>query len=473
MKRKARILVLILSLSMCLLLLPAAVYAADGDGDGYNDEDYTQFRAFLEQESSTPGVTNGEALSASYDPDDPATWAGLIWTDIAGLDYVQEIAGWDSVGLAGSLDVSGLQALNIIRCSHNDLTSLDASGCSALAYLYCSFNEITSLDISDCDALIDVACGINQISSLDTYGLASLYYLSCDYNQITSLDLRGCGALYDLDCENNQITSLTISGCDMLEYLHCAHNLLSSLDVSAFTGMSEIDCTNNTLTQIHAFLGGFDISVAASGNGYVGLLCEDSDYYAEASPIAPDTFINWTRSGVEVSTNTQYDIGFGIDHDLVAHFTGSSPSSPPPGGTGHSSSRDARLAALSTSAGPLSPAFDPSVTGYSQSVGSGVDSVTVTPTAADPREPTNITVNGAPVESGGTTDPIALNPGSNTITVIVNGRSGSKTYTVTVTRGEQNPKTGDYPDYGFWAAAAAGILLLMGIALYKRHKGMA
>jgi|GEM_PF-3461789 len=141
-----------------------------------------------------------------------------------------------------------------------------------------------------------------------------------------------------------------------------------------------------------------------------------------------------------------------------------------PMSTSASDDNDAKLIALGTSAGALSPVFDPAVTGYSQSVGSGVKSVTVTAIAADPRDPTNIRINGVLVASGTASDPIPLNPGSNTITVEINGRRGSTTYTITVTRGEQNPKTGDYPAYWLWIAIAGGALLLSTTTLYLRSR---
>ncbi|MDO7877571.1 FG-GAP-like repeat-containing protein [Hymenobacter sp. ASUV-10] len=95
-----------------------------------------------------------------------------------------------------------------------------------------------------------------------------------------------------------------------------------------------------------------------------------------------------------------------------------------------------QLSSLSLSAGALSPAFAPGTTSYSLTVPGTVTSTTVTPTNAQTSGGA-ITVNGITVASGSASGAIALNPGSNTITVIVNPDAGGApalTYTVTVTR---------------------------------------
>ena len=88
-------------------------------------------------------------------------------------------------------------------------------------------------------------------------------------------------------------------------------------------------------------------------------------------------------------------------------------------------SGDATLKALTLSAGALSPAFDPAVTGYTASVANGVSSITITGTAAD---------SGASLSAeSGAAQPLAVGP--NVITLTVTAANGTvKTYTVTVTR---------------------------------------
>jgi hypothetical protein len=94
---------------------------------------------------------------------------------------------------------------------------------------------------------------------------------------------------------------------------------------------------------------------------------------------------------------------------------------------------NADLSALVVSAGDLSPAFDPSTIGYSDTVAFGVTTVTVTPTVADGSSA--VTVNGVAVISGAASAPIPLNVGGNSVTVVVTAPGGvTRTYTVNVVR---------------------------------------
>ncbi|MDM5179578.1 cadherin-like beta sandwich domain-containing protein [Massilia sp. DJPM01] len=91
------------------------------------------------------------------------------------------------------------------------------------------------------------------------------------------------------------------------------------------------------------------------------------------------------------------------------------------------------LSALSLSSGTLSPAFNPAATSYAASISAGVSSITVTPTVADATA--SVTVNGVAVTSGAASGAIAMNPGNNTVTVVVTAQnSATKSYTVTITR---------------------------------------
>lgn len=91
------------------------------------------------------------------------------------------------------------------------------------------------------------------------------------------------------------------------------------------------------------------------------------------------------------------------------------------------------LSSLSISQGELTPAFDSEKTSYTASVANGVNSLTVTPTLADPNAA--VTVNGTPTANGVPSQPIELSVGDNEIAIVVTAQDGTKkTYTVTVTR---------------------------------------
>ncbi len=97
-------------------------------------------------------------------------------------------------------------------------------------------------------------------------------------------------------------------------------------------------------------------------------------------------------------------------------------------------SSDASLSGLGVSAGTLTPGFAPGATSYTDNVGYGVSSITVTPTTTDPNA--TVKVNGATAASGSPSGPISLSVGGNTITVQVTAQDGTTTdtYTVVVTR---------------------------------------
>jgi hypothetical protein len=88
---------------------------------------------------------------------------------------------------------------------------------------------------------------------------------------------------------------------------------------------------------------------------------------------------------------------------------------------------------LELSAGPLTPDFDPIVTGYSVSAPSTTTQTTVTATLSDERA--TFKVNGQTGTSGQPSSPINLATGSSTITIVVTAvNATTKTYTVSVNR---------------------------------------
>lgn len=94
-------------------------------------------------------------------------------------------------------------------------------------------------------------------------------------------------------------------------------------------------------------------------------------------------------------------------------------------------SNDATLASLRVSEGKLSPSFNYWRTSYAVKVAEEVNSIRVTPTTS--HAAASVTVNGEEVESGASSGPIALKPGTNDIKVIVTAQNGArKTYKLTV-----------------------------------------
>jgi len=91
------------------------------------------------------------------------------------------------------------------------------------------------------------------------------------------------------------------------------------------------------------------------------------------------------------------------------------------------------LSGLTISSGTLTPGFTSGNISYTDSVGSGVNSVTVTPTVHQGNA--TVKVNGTPVSSGSPSRAISLNVGSNTISILVTAQDGvtQDVYAITIT----------------------------------------
>ncbi|MHA6643785.1 cadherin-like beta sandwich domain-containing protein [Mesorhizobium sp. A623] len=95
---------------------------------------------------------------------------------------------------------------------------------------------------------------------------------------------------------------------------------------------------------------------------------------------------------------------------------------------------DANLSGLTPSAGTLDPVFSGATLAYNVAVDNAVNSISLTPTAADPTA--IISVNGVAASSGSASGAIALSVGNTVIPVVVTAQDGTttKTYNVTVIR---------------------------------------
>src|SRR6185369_12068798 len=108
-------------------------------------------------------------------------------------------------------------------------------------------------------------------------------------------------------------------------------------------------------------------------------------------------------------------------------------------GPGPVTSPDPYLKELSVSAGELVPAFDSSVFTYTDSISYDSESIRLAPILSATSGAT-LTINGVPALSGQSSVDIPVAHGANTLTVIVESKSGArKTYTVLVVRGKEPP----------------------------------
>jgi hypothetical protein len=97
-------------------------------------------------------------------------------------------------------------------------------------------------------------------------------------------------------------------------------------------------------------------------------------------------------------------------------------------------SSNALLSSLTTSSGAVTPAFSPAATAYEINVDTFTASISVTASVYEPNA--KMTVNGSAQASGAASKPIALNVGTNTITIAVTAQDGAalQSYSLTVNR---------------------------------------
>lgn len=149
------------------------------------------------------------------------------------------------------LDVSGLTNLEILGCDTNRLTSLDVHLNTKLRELYCYRNRLTSLDAHMLTDLVRLECSfMDTFTSLNVRGLNKLEVLYLGRDSLTSVDLTGLSSLVELEVWGNNLSSLDLSGLDSLEYLTCNNNRLTQLNTSQNSSLSLLYAYENSLTSV-------------------------------------------------------------------------------------------------------------------------------------------------------------------------------------------------------------------------------
>ncbi|NMC57575.1 MAG: LPXTG cell wall anchor domain-containing protein [Eubacteriaceae bacterium] len=298
---KKKIIVFLISLLMMLVLFPISTLAEDVNSDGYNDNDFNKIQMFLNQPSAISGKTNGDCINpASYNAADPTTWLGVTWSS----DTEKRVTAinWMDIGLAGNMDISNLTSLTNLQCYYNEISSINLSGDTALNVIDVCNNNLSSLSIPSNPQYL--CCGYNNITSLNLSGKNNLTYLYCTDNQLTSLNISGCSSLYQLYCDYNKLSgTLDVSELNGLYYLFCNDNSLSSLVLSDDNWYSYLYTQNNKIKSITTSMFASGQIFTASGNGYINLNMDISDYeiYLLGDSYSNSLFYNWTAGDNEIS----------------------------------------------------------------------------------------------------------------------------------------------------------------------------
>ena len=253
--------------------------------DHFDEYDVAKLRSFLEIEDAN-GVKNGEKINGfsdiPYDPDDPATWANIIWTsEEAGngtepghvwviqywsynfTEYVdfdpyfgREVPANPDDLLVGTLDISGMQEIIDVNIPYNLIDGVIADDCPRLQMYYCGesgFYVGSTLDNA-------------TVSEVSARNCPSLTYIGAPYGIQSSIDIAGCTSIMEIFMDTTpNLTSITLDECkETLECLSCCYSGVTSLDISDMNSLMIVHADDSPISSIdvHNNNSSFELSVA-------------------------------------------------------------------------------------------------------------------------------------------------------------------------------------------------------------------
>ncbi len=193
---------------------------------------------------------------------DPNFEQALIDANIDSDGFNGSILNADALQIIGDLDVSnknindltGIEAfvnISTLNCSNNNLTTLDLAVNTELIAISAASNNLTDINLTNIQALNVLDVSDNQLDSLDFSSHPDLWWLSCNTNNLTYLNILNNTNLGYLQCGENQLTgNLDISNLSNLEFFVCRYNQLSSINLGEHGNMTNFDCRNNNLMEL-------------------------------------------------------------------------------------------------------------------------------------------------------------------------------------------------------------------------------
>ena len=147
--------------------------------------------------------------------------------------------------------IQDFEALVILHCNQNNISSLDLHNNHNLKELSCDENGLTRLNISGCQRLEFLFCNANQLTQLDVSNNRELRILSIYSNQLETLSVSNNRQLINLSCNNNNISTLDVSNNVLLETLNFGANNLETIDLKRLTRLEMLVCSVNNLTNLY------------------------------------------------------------------------------------------------------------------------------------------------------------------------------------------------------------------------------
>ena len=177
------------------------VLPPDGVGITISDPLFMQYLLSLYDSDADGKLVNEEAeavetISACAD--------GI--TTLDGVQYFRNLKRLDCCGSVwnGSLTSLALNrntALDVLKCSYNQLTSISLP--SSLIEMECRFNKFQTLNLSGVPHLKRLDCFGNRLENLDLSGLPELESLTAGMNSFRTLDVSGNPNLKVLDLSDS------------------------------------------------------------------------------------------------------------------------------------------------------------------------------------------------------------------------------------------------------------------------------
>lgn len=233
---------------------------------GYSATDWNALKQFLETTDSQ-GVRNGEKVSAQYGAGFLDELPGVVWkADATGVKRATTIS-WPNLKLVGTLDLTGLTALERLDVSGNALTALTLDS-PALTELNVADNTLTALNLAPVPALESLRCASNSLPEIDLSQNVALIYCDVSFNALSTLDLRAANELTTLKCAGNALLTLDLAGNSTLQTAVLWNATLSSVVLpQEFCGV--VDLSNARSVGVNDETAKFESIRWADGNDAV------------------------------------------------------------------------------------------------------------------------------------------------------------------------------------------------------------
>ena len=201
------------------------------------------------EEPDNPG-TGDPGNDNPGDPVLPPDGVGITISDPLFLQYLLSLYDSDADGKLVNEEAEAVETISVCTDGittldgvqyFRNLKSLDCCGSvwnGSLASL--ALNQNTALDV--------LKCSYNQLTSISLP--SSLIEMECRFNKFQTLDLSGVPHLKRLDCFGNRLENLDLSGLPELESLTAGMNSFRTLDVSGNPNLKVLDLSDSPELEI-------------------------------------------------------------------------------------------------------------------------------------------------------------------------------------------------------------------------------